>query len=587
MIDKKLNMKENKRPDVSFVWAITDNVLRDTFKKNEVGDVILPFIVIRRMDCILKPHNEMVRETYQKFAKRLDVGQLEPVLRRATGGLKFYNVSNFTLSSLLDDARNIELNFRNYINGFNDEVRDILNNYQFDKVVARLIRNGLLYQMIQEIEKLDLSLDTVDNHDMGYNFEELIRISNEQSNETAGEHFTPRDVIKLMSSIMFTPDKEVLNRKGIIRSIYDPTCGTGGMVNLGRNFIHDNICDDEKKKPTINTYGQELNEQSYAIAKSEALITGANADNIRLGNTFTHDHFFGNKFHYIMANPPYGVTWKKDQAFIEHESCNPDGRFWAGLPRINDGQLLFLQHMISKMESADNGGGRIGVVTNGSPLFSGGAGSGESNIRKWIIENDLLECVVALPKDLFYNTGIATYLWFLTNRKSEERKGKVQLINAVDFCKSALKSLGNKRNEILDEHIEEITKLYLDFKENEYCQIYDNKFFGYLQLTVEQPLRDENGELVLKRGKMQPDPKKRDTENVPLLQNHKEYFDTEVRPHIDSEAWIDIPKSKIGYEINFTRYFYKYQKPITTGELEPQIVERGNAIAKLMKELFD
>ena len=580
-------MKENKRPDVSFVWAITDNVLRDTFKKNEVGDVILPFIVIRRMDCILKPHNEMVRETYQKFAKRLDVGQLEPVLRRATGGLKFYNVSNFTLSSLLDDARNIELNFRNYINGFNDEVRDILNNYQFDKVVARLIRNGLLYQMIQEIEKLDLSLDTVDNHDMGYNFEELIRISNEQSNETAGEHFTPRDVIKLMSSIMFTPDKEVLNRKGIIRSIYDPTCGTGGMVNLGRNFIHDNICDDEKKKPTINTYGQELNEQSYAIAKSEALITGANADNIRLGNTFTHDHFFGNKFHYIMANPPYGVTWKKDQAFIEHESCNPDGRFWAGLPRINDGQLLFLQHMISKMESADNGGGRIGVVTNGSPLFSGGAGSGESNIRKWIIENDLLECVVALPKDLFYNTGIATYLWFLTNRKSEERKGKVQLINAVDFCKSALKSLGNKRNEILDEHIEEITKLYLDFKENEYCQIYDNKFFGYLQLTVEQPLRDENGELVLKRGKMQPDPKKRDTENVPLLQNHKEYFDTEVRPHIDSEAWIDIPKSKIGYEINFTRYFYKYQKPITTGELEPQIVERGNAIAKLMKELFD
>ena len=281
VIDKKLNMKENKRPDVSFVWAITDNVLRDTFKKNEVGDVILPFIVIRRMDCILKPHNEMVRETYQKFAKRLDVGQLEPVLRRATGGLKFYNVSNFTLSSLLDDARNIELNFRNYINGFNDEVRDILNNYQFDKVVARLIRNGLLYQMIQEIEKLDLSLDTVDNHDMGYIFEELIRISNEQSNETAGEHFTPRDVIKLMSSIMFTPDKEVLNRKGIIRSIYDPTCGTGGMVNLGRNFILDSICDDEKKKPTINTYGQELNEQSYAIAKSEALITGANADNIR------------------------------------------------------------------------------------------------------------------------------------------------------------------------------------------------------------------------------------------------------------------------------------------------------------------
>ena len=587
MIDKKLSMKENKRPDVSFVWTITDNVLRDTFKKNEIGDVVLPFVVIRRMDCILKPYNENVRSTYHKFAKRLDVNQLDPVLRKAANGLKFYNISSFTLSSLLDDARNIELNFRNYLNGFNSEVSDILNNYQFDKVVARLIRNGLLYQMIQEIEKLDFSLEKVDNHDMGYIFEELIRISNEQSNETAGEHFTPRDVIKLMSSIMFTPDAAVLNRKGIIRSIYDPTCGTGGMVNLGRNFILDTICVDDKKKPTINTYGQELNEQSYAIAKSEALITGANADNIRLGNTFTHDFFYGNKFHYIMANPPYGVTWKKDQAFIEHESCNPNGRFWAGLPRVSDGQLLFLQHMISKMESADNGGGRIGVVTNGSPLFSGGAGSGESNIRKWIIENDLLECIVALPKDLFYNTGIATYLWFLTNHKSKERKGKVQLINAVDFCKSILKSLGNKRNEILDEHIEKITKLYLDFEENEYCQIYDNKFFGYLQLTVEQPLRDENGMLVLKRGKMQPDPKKRDIENVPLLCDYKEYFDTEVRPYIDSESWIDIPKSKIGYEINFTRYFYKYQKPATTSELKPQIKERGEKIAELMKELFD
>lgn len=583
--NREPHMESRKRPDINFVWNITDNVLRDAFKKNEIGDVMLPFVVIRRMDCVLAPVNEQVRSTYKQFKDRLEEERLEPILQKTAGGLKFYNTSSYTLTNLLDDASNIELNFNSYLNGFNKGVRSILEHFVFEKVVARLNRNRLLYQMIQAISSLDFSPETIDNHDMGYVFEELIRISNEQSNETAGEHFTPRDVIRLMSSIMFTPDKDILNKNGIIRSIYDPTCGTGGMVNLGSNYIFDHIC-DEGIAPTINTYGQELNEQSYAIAKCEALVTGENADNIQLGNTLTNDKFIGKRFHYMMANPPYGVTWKNAQAFVEAEACNPNGRFWAGLPRVSDGQLLFLQHMISKMENPDNGGCRIGVVTNGSPLFSGNAGGGESNIRKWIIENDWLECIVALPKDLFYNTGIATYVWFLTNRKSPERKGKVQLINAVEFCKPVLKSLGNKRNEILPEHIEEITKLYIDFKENKYSKVYTNKFFGFVQLAIEQPLREENGKLTLKRGEKQSDPSKRDTENVPLTADINKFFSEDILPHIDPESWIDLSKSKIGYEINFTRYFYEFQELESAESLKGSILNREETIIKLIKDIF-
>lgn len=485
------------RPDVSFVWNITDVVLRDTFKKSEIGDVILPFVVLRRIDCILEPYNKNVRTQYEQFKDKIALEKLDPLLRKTAGGLKFYNTSKHTLLSLLDDAKNISVNFTNYMAGFNSEVRTIFECFQFDKVVARLNRNALLYKMVSEITDLDFSLEKVDNHDMGYVFEELIRIANDQSNEQAGEHFTPRDVIRLMAAILYTPDTDELRKPGIIRTIYDPACGTGGMVNVGKRYILEEICDDLEQKPVITIFGQELNEQSYAIAKSEALVSGENADNIKLGNSFTQDRFSTNRFNYIMANPPYGVTWKKDQDFIIEESQNPDGRFFAGTPRTSDGQLLFIQHMLSKMKPE---GSRVGVVTNGSPLFSGGAGSGESNIRKWIIENDWLECIVALPKDLFYNTGIATYLWFFTNNKSVQRRGKVQLINAVDFCKPSAKSLGNKRNDILPEHIAEILKIYMDFEENEFSKIFYNKDFGQYELTIEQPLRDDKNELVLKRG---------------------------------------------------------------------------------------
>lgn len=576
-------MENNKKPDVSFVWKITDDVLRDTFKKNEIGDVILPFVVIRRIDCILKPYNETVRKNYEQFKDKIADQNLEKVLFKAAGGKKFYNTSKHTLITLLDDARNCEINFKNYLNGFNKEVRDILTNFQFDKVIAKLIRNGLLYQMIQEICALDFSPEKIDNHDMGYIFEELIRISNENSNETAGEHFTPRDVIRLMSAIMFTPDKDMLNKNGIIRTIYDPACGTGGMVNVGKNYILENIC-SEGNTPTIRTYGQELNEQSYAIAKSEALITGENADNIKLGNSFTQDQFKSSRFHYIMANPPYGVTWKKDQEFILNESLNPDGRFYAGTPRVSDGQLLFIQHMISKMEPD---GARVGVVTNGSPLFSGGAGSGESNIRKWIIENDWLECIVALPKDLFYNTGIYTYIWFITNKKSAERKGKIQLINAVDFCAPASKSLGNKRNDIRPEDIEKILNLYLEFRETDNSKIFDNQDFGRLTIVIEQPKRDEKGDLILKRGQIQSDPAKRDVESLPLSVNYEVFFQEEVLPYIDKDSWIDFTKTRINYEINFTKYFYQRTSYQSTANLKEVIVGRNKTIQSIMNALFE
>lgn len=570
-----------KRPDIGFVWRITDDVLRDTFKKNEIGEVMLPFVVIRRIDCILAPVNAKVQAAYANFKDKVAADKLDPILRKAAGNLKFYNTSRHTLLSLVDDAKNIAINFDNYLNGFSPEVTEILRNFQFDKVVARLKRNALLYQMVQAVAALDFSPEKYDNHDMGYIFEELIRISNEQSNETAGEHFTPRDVIRLMSAILFTPDKKDLNRRGIIRTIFDPTCGTGGMVNLGKQFIRD-MCDADSQ-PVIQTFGQELNEQSYAIAKSEALITGEDARNIRLGNSLSNDQFTTNRFHYIMANPPYGVTWKKDQQFVLTESLNPNGRFSAGTPRISDGQLLFLQHMISKMEPD---GARIGVVTNGSPLFSGGAGSGESNIRKWIIENDWLEAIVALPTDLFYNVGIQTYLWFLTNKKPKERKGKVQLIDASGIFHQAKKSLGNKRKDITDTDVEQILKLYLDFEENDHCRIFPNKFFGSYELTVCQPKRNESGKIVTKRnGQKEVD--KTDTESISIGTDWKAHFANEVLPHIDPESWVDISKTKVSYEINFSRYFYKHESLRPSGEIAADIRLREQNISKLISELFN
>jgi len=591
--------ENNKRADVDFIWRITDDVLRNIFKKNEIGDVLLPFVVIRRLDCILEPHQVKVREEYEKFRDKIADEKLDPILKKAAGNKKFYNISKHTINTLRDEPQNVEINFNNYLNGFNPEVRDILENFHFDKVISRLIKNRLLYQMIDAICKIDLHENKVDNHDMGYVFEEMIRISNEQSNETAGEHFTPRDVVALMCTLLFDTDKDVFKKEGVIRTIFDPTMGTGGMTNLGKTYILDYLCKGQNTKPTILTFGQELNEQSYAIAKSEALITGEDANNFKLGNSLTNDQFQGKHFHYMMANPPYGVTWKIEQEYILNESMNPAGRFFAGTPRSSDGQLLFLQHMISKMEKD---GSRIGVVTNGSPLFTGDAGSGESDIRKWIIENDWLECIVGLPKDMFYNTGINTYIWFITNKKEKKRKGKIQLIDATlmdekskgieGFCHSNKKSLGNKRNEITDAHIAKIKTLYANFEENKYSKIFDNDDFGFYQMTIEQPLYDEKGKVQKdKNGNPKPDSKKRDKENIPLKMDVEEYFKTEVLPHVP-DAWIDYDKTRIGYEINFTKYFYEYTPLRSSKELQAEIevLEFGDkkekGITDLLKELL-
>lgn len=592
-------MAKDRKVEVGFIFQITDKVLWNVFKKNEIGDVLLPFVVIRRLDCILEPVNHKVRDAYNNFKDKVSEDKLDPILRKAAGGLQFYNTSKHTLESLKENTKTIEIDFNNYLNGFNKEVRDIIENFQFDKVLARLVKNKLLYQMIEAICKVDLHTDKVDNHDMGYVFEELIRISNEQSNETAGEHFTPRDVIELMYKIVFSTEKDIFTQPGIIRTIYDPAMGTGGMINLSKNYILDELCVDSEHKPTIKTFGQEINEQSYAIAKSEALITGENADNIRHGNSFTEDRFADKQFHYQFANPPYGVTWNKDADFIINESANPAGRFYAGLPGKSDGQLLFLQHMISKMERE---GGKIAVVTNGSPLFTGSAGSGESDIRKWIISSDLLDCIIALPKDLFYNTGINTYIWFLNNKKPAHRKGKVQLINAnisedkangiEGFCRSEKRSLGNKRNKIESFHIEKLVEIYTNFEENQYSKIYNNDDFGYYQITIEQPEYNAKGMPVKdKKGGFKPDSKKRDKENIPLTEDIEEYFKNEVLPHVPY-AWIDYDKTRIGYEINFTKYFYEYKslRPSSEIKAEIEVLEYGTAeqkgITELLKELL-
>lgn len=589
----------NNKIDVGFIFQITDKVLWNTFKKNEIGDVLLPFVVIRRLDCILDPVNQKVRDAYNSFKDKVSEEKLDPILRKAAGGLQFYNTSKHTLDGLKENPRTIEIDFNNYLNGFNKEVKDIIENFQFDKVIARLVKNKLLYQMIDAICQVDLHIDTVDSHKMGYIFEELIRISNEQSNETAGEHFTPRDVIELMIKVVFSTEKKQLSQPGIIRTIYDPAMGTGGMVNLAKNYVLDELCAKSKQMPTIRTYGQEINEQSYAIAKSEALITGENADNIRHGNTFTEDKFPDKHFHYMFANPPYGVTWSKDAQYIQNESANPAGRFYAGLPGTSDGQLLFLQHMISKMERE---GSKIAVVTNGSPLFTGSAGGGESDIRKWIISNDWLECIIALPKDLFYNTGINTYIWFLNNNKTDHRRGKVQLINAnvpedrsngiEGFCRPEKRSLGNKRNKIESNHIEKLVDLYTTFEEGKYCKIYNNDDFGYYQVTIEQPEYDDNGKPVKdKKSNIKADSKKRDKENIPLNMDIEEYFKNEVLPHVP-DAWIDYDKTRIGYEINFTKYFYEYKplRPSTEIKAEIEALEFGTenekGIIELLKELL-
>ncbi len=466
----------------NFIWSIAD-LLRHDYKQADYGKVILPMTVLRRLDCVLEPTKQKVLDYLPKI-KSMNIKNAEPVLNKVAG-FNFHNTSKYTFRKLKEDPNHVAANLRNFINGFSSNGREIIEYFSFNDHITRLDEANLLFLVVSRFSEVDLHPDAVDNTTMGYVFEELIRKFSELSNETAGEHFTPREVIRLMVNVLFLEDRKALTARGIVRTIYDPAGGTGGMLSIADDYLQEL---NPESKPVV--FGQEINPESYAICKSDMLIKGQEVSNIKFGNIFTIDGLENEKFDYMLSNPPFGVEWKKVEKEVrkEHETKGFAGRFGAGLPRISDGSFLFLQHMISKMKPT-NGGSRLAIVFNGSPLFSGGSGSGESEIRKWIIENDMLEAIIAMPDQLFYNTPIFTYVWIVTNRKTKRRKGKVQLINAIDFYKKMSRSLGNKRNEIGEGQIAEITKIYGEFKEGEYCKIFDNDDFGYWRITVERPLR--------------------------------------------------------------------------------------------------
>jgi type I restriction enzyme M protein len=480
----------------AFIWSVAD-LLRGDYKQSEYGKVILPLTVIRRLDCVLEPTKQAVLERHRQLAGRIE--NQEPVLQ-AVAGEQFFNTSPLTFAKLLDDPNNIADSLRLYIGGFSEAAKDVIDKFDFGIQIDRLSRANVLYQVIGKFADLDLHPEAVSNLEMGYLYEELIRRFSELSNETAGEHFTPREVIRLMVNLLFIDDADVLTKPGIVKTLYDPACGTGGMLSVAEDHLR-----QLNPHARLEVFGQELNAETYAVCRSDMMLKGQDASHIAYGNSFSEDHHEGERFDYLLANPPFGVEWKKVEAEVrkEAETKGFDGRFGSGLPRINDGSFLFLQHMVSKMKPPDEGGSRLAIVFNGSPLFTGAAGSGESEIRRWIIENDWLEAVVALPDQLFYNTGISTYFWIVTNRKAPERQGKVQLVDARAYLVKMRKSLGNKRNEISAAQIDEITRLYGYFQEGPQVKIFPNEAFGLLRITVERPLRlrwevtDETIEAVL------------------------------------------------------------------------------------------
>ena len=679
-----------------FLWSIADEILRDDFKRGKYPDVILPFVVLRRLDCVLAPTKEKVLQR-QKDLKAKGHGSVDGQLRR-TSGYAFYNTSKYDFQKLLDDPQNIAKNLLNYINGFSENVRDILDNFNLRNTITQLDKNRLLFLLVQKFAspKADLHPDALSNHDMGYVFEELIRRFNEQSNENPGEHFTPREVISLMVRLVLSGDQEIWKQAGVVRTICDPACGTGGMLSVAKEAI---LADNPKAD--IHLYGQEVNPETYAICKSDMLIKGddRDANNIALGSTLSEDGHPSATFDYQLSNPPYGKDWNKDQATVEREAESAGGgRFVGGLPRKSDGQMLFLEHMVSKMRPVAEGGGRMAIVMNGSPLFTGDAGGGESEIRRWVLENDWLETIVALPNDLFYNTGINTYIWVLSNRKPKARRGKVLLINGAAtikengdekevFARKMRKSLGSKRNEITPEYLDQLAKLAADSAEGPYAKIFDIADFGYRRITVERPLRlnfqtsperierfkqsamfqalvesrkkdktakekaDADGEALQKmildalakmaggklyrnrgtferdlqavlegagiivgaplkkalldalserdetadictdsKGKPEPDPELRDCEYVPLKEDITAYFKREVIPHVP-DAWInekvkddkDKGIGRVGYEINFNRYFYKYEPPRPLEAIDADIKGLEGEIMRMLQ----
>jgi type I restriction enzyme M protein len=557
----------------SFIWSVAD-LLRGDYKPHEYGRVILPFTVLRRLDCVLEPTKP---EVLAELAKRTKSGvPPEPFLLQKAGH-NFVNTSPLDMKRLMGDQDNIRVNLIRYFEAFSPAVREIFHCFEFHQQVERLAKANLLYLVTEKFANIDLHPSVVSNAKMGEVFEELIRKFAELSNETAGEHFTPREVIRLMVDLLFVEDEDALRNPGVVRTLYDPTAGTGGMLSLAEEHLR-----SMNPKARLVVYGQELNAESYAICKADMLIKGQNIDDIILGNTLSADGLPGKHFDYMLSNPPFGVEWKKIERAIrkEHEEQGYNGRFGPGLPRVSDGSLLFLLHLISKMRPAVDGGSRFGIVLNGSPLFTGGAGSGESEIRRYVLENDLLEAIIGLPTDMFYNTGISTYVWIVSNRKPAHRKGQVQLIDASGMWQKMRKSLGSKRKELSPAHIEQITRIFGAFEAMSIdgapvSRIFPNAEFGYRTITVERPLRNEAGDVVLSakgklKGQPQADANLRDTENVPLSEDVDAYFEREVLPYAP-DAWIDREKTKFGYEIPFNRFFYVFKPPRPVEEINTEL----------------
>lgn len=570
-----MSLTSNVTEKSNLLWSIAEK-LTGSYKPHEYGLVILPLTVIRRFDCILEPTHKEVLEKAKQIEKMPDA--IKQVQFQQITKHPFYNTSNFTLKDVVANPNQVNKNFENYLNGFSANIRDeIIAKFNFGEQLKRLKDKDLLLIVLQEYvtEKADFSPDKISNIEMGYIFEELIRRFSEAHNEDAGQHYTPREVIELMTELLFIDDEGIQNKKECSKSIYDPACGTGGMLGVASEYIE-----------TLESYGQEINDETYAICKADILIKskdGKQAENIRNGNTLSDDKFGGLTFDYILSNPPFGREWKNEKTKVEQEADLGDkGRFGPGLPKISDSQMLFMLNIIAKMDKQN---GKAAVIHNGSPLFTGDAGSGTSNIRKYILENDLLDAIIALPNDIFYNTGIATYIWIFNKRKAENRKGKVQLINANSLFEKRRKALGNKRNDISEENIKQIVDLYSKYESNDLSMIFDTKDFGYTTITVERPLKDENGKPVLKNGKKQPDSSLRDTENVPLKEDIQEYFKREVLPFAP-DAWIDEKKNVVGYEIPFTRYFYKYEAPKPSSQIMDEIKELEKDLAGSLSEIF-